>query len=143
MGAPQAGARVPGSLDRYSSPEDNAAFIPSQSRPTRGRLFATTHRRTVMVWTASDLRRVFQKNEIHESWETVYRRDRSQQLFNERLLARILGQLALPVGSSVLDAGCGTGEHTLRLAGFGFSCVGVDLSRPVLERAKERAQAAG
>jgi len=96
-----------------------------------------------MVRTASDLRDVFQKNAIHESWETVYRRDRSQQLFNERLLARILGQLALPIGSSVLDAGCGTGEHTLRLAGFGFRCVGVDLSRSVLEKAKERAQAEG
>ena len=44
-----------------------------------------------MVWTASDLRDVFQKKEIHESWETVYRRGRSQQLFNERMLARIRG----------------------------------------------------
>jgi SAM-dependent methyltransferase len=96
-----------------------------------------------LVSTTSDLRGVFQNNKIHESWEAVYRRGRSQQRFNERLLARILGQLALPVGSSVLDAGCGTGEHTLRLAGFGFQCVGVDLSRPVLQKAKERARFEG
>src|SRR5262249_22232862 len=118
-----------------SSPRDRARHASGFSAQRNGE--------RPLVSTGSELRDVFQNNEIHESWETVYRRDQSQQLFNERMLARILGQLALPVRSSVRDAGCGTGEHTLRLAGFGFTCVGVDLSRPVLEKAKERAQAEG
>lgn len=41
-------------------------------------------------------------------------------------------------GERVLDAGCGTGEHTAALAADGAEVVGVDLSAGMLERARER-----
>jgi ubiquinone/menaquinone biosynthesis C-methylase UbiE len=44
---------------------------------------------------------------------------------------------------SVLDVGCGTGATTLAIArrlGAGVQCVGLDISEPMLERAKNRAE---
>lgn len=44
---------------------------------------------------------------------------------------------------SVLDVGCGTGATTLAIArrlGAGVRCVGLDISEPMLERAKNRAE---
>ena len=42
-------------------------------------------------------------------------------------------------GSSVLDAGCGTGRVAIELAGRGFSVVGVDADAPMLAAAKSKA----
>jgi SAM-dependent methyltransferase len=43
-------------------------------------------------------------------------------------------------GDRVLDIGCGCGETSLRLAQRGAVVVGVDISKPMLGRAKERAE---
>ena len=65
------------------------------------------------------------------------RLDRALGPFGEAALDR----LGIAPGQSVLDVGCGTGETLLsivrRLGGQG-SVVGVDLSRPMLARARER-----
>ena len=53
---------------------------------------------------------------------------------------------AIQRGERVLDVGCGCGGTTLELAadvGGGGSVVAIDISRPMLERARARAQAAG
>jgi SAM-dependent methyltransferase len=44
---------------------------------------------------------------------------------------------------SVLDLGCGTGAHAVRLARRGYTVVGVDISSPMLELARQRATEAG
>jgi SAM-dependent methyltransferase len=44
---------------------------------------------------------------------------------------------------TVLDLGCGTGNHALRLAARGYAVTGVDLSRQMLTIAREKADAAG
>jgi SAM-dependent methyltransferase len=44
---------------------------------------------------------------------------------------------------TVLDLGCGTGNHALRLAARGYAVTGVDLSSEMLRRAREKADAAG
>jgi cyclopropane fatty-acyl-phospholipid synthase-like methyltransferase len=43
----------------------------------------------------------------------------------------------------VLDAGCGTGEHTLMCAGLGLDATGVDLAAKALATAEEKARQRG
>ncbi|HYU33680.1 MAG TPA: class I SAM-dependent methyltransferase [Thermoanaerobaculia bacterium] len=45
--------------------------------------------------------------------------------------------LATAPSRRVLDLGCGTGEHSRRLAAEGFEAVGVDASESMLEKARE------
>lgn len=45
----------------------------------------------------------------------------------------------VPVGSSVLDAGCGTGRVAIRLASRGYAVVGVDVDTSMLEVARTAA----
>lgn len=47
------------------------------------------------------------------------------------------------IGGRVLDAGCGTGEHTLLLAGRGYDVLGVDFAPHAVERAAELARSRG
>ena len=44
-----------------------------------------------------------------------------------------------PADATVLDAGCGTGEHALLLAGLGHPVVGIDLAAEAIERARAKA----
>ncbi len=48
-----------------------------------------------------------------------------------------------PPGAAILDAGCGTGEHALLLAGRGHPVVGVDLAAEAIARAAAKAEARG
>ena len=43
----------------------------------------------------------------------------------------------------VLDIGCGTGEHAIKMAQLGYEVTGIDLSQDMLNIAKEKAQKAG
>jgi SAM-dependent methyltransferase len=49
----------------------------------------------------------------------------------------------MPDGGRLLEIGCGTGPHSVRLAEQGWSVVGIDISRVSLEAAHHRAQAHG
>ncbi len=49
--------------------------------------------------------------------------------------------LALPVGARVLDVPCGQGRHAHLLAETGLDVTGLDYSKPLLARAKERGTA--
>ncbi len=44
---------------------------------------------------------------------------------------------------TVLDAGCGTGEHALMAAGLGFRAVGLDASQRAIEGARRKAEERG
>ncbi|RVU13243.1 class I SAM-dependent methyltransferase [Methylobacterium oryzihabitans] len=60
------------------------------------------------------------------------------------LTAAFLDGLDLPPGGRVLDVGCGCGETALIAAGrvgAGGDVLGVDISQPMLDRARERARA--
>lgn len=47
------------------------------------------------------------------------------------------------IGGHVLDAGCGSGEHTIALAGRGYEVLGVDSSASAIAQARRNAAARG
>ncbi|NLS95783.1 MAG: class I SAM-dependent methyltransferase [Planctomycetaceae bacterium] len=91
----------------------------------------------------STLHDAFQDERVHEVWESAYRGNRLLDRFNDVLMDRLLRYLDQPKGARILDAGCGIGDHTLRFARRGFHCTGVDISEPMLDRARERARVEG
>jgi cyclopropane fatty-acyl-phospholipid synthase-like methyltransferase len=52
----------------------------------------------------------------------------------------LLEELNLPLGSSILDIGCGTGRHAVELAKRGYQVTGVDLSFRMLAEAERAAR---
>jgi ubiquinone/menaquinone biosynthesis C-methylase UbiE len=62
-----------------------------------------------------------------------------------RLVKKVEGELLLDLikpnpGDLILDAGCGTGVFTLDLLHLGCTIIGIDLSMPMLARAKQKAR---
>lgn len=55
----------------------------------------------------------------------------------------VLLELAKEMGGPILDLACGTGRTTLPVAQAGFEVIGVDLSEPMLARARNKAHELG
>lgn len=80
---------------------------------------------------------------IHETWESAYRTDRNER-FYERVFDELVASMPPPrPGSELLDAGCGGGAHSLRLARRGFAVRAVDFSESVIGPARRRAREHG
>jgi 2-polyprenyl-3-methyl-5-hydroxy-6-metoxy-1,4-benzoquinol methylase len=52
-------------------------------------------------------------------------------------------EIGLDKSVPILDVGCGTGRHSVELAHRGYRVTGIDLSPSQIERAREKAKAAG
>lgn len=89
------------------------------------------------------LRETYADDKIHDQWASAYRRSPIQDRFNDAIASRIFQYLKLPHSALFLDAGCGSGEHTIRIARRGYSCIGVDISENVLCRAASKVAAEG
>jgi ubiquinone/menaquinone biosynthesis C-methylase UbiE len=90
-----------------------------------------------------DMRETYANGGIHEGWEAVYRSNTLQDEFDELIMDRVMKLLDPAPGALFLDAGCGSGSHTVRIARRGFRCVGADISSYVLKKAGEKVAAAG
>ena len=75
-------------------------------------------------------------------WAPVYDAPGNPLIELEQPAAREILR-AWPPGWRVLDAACGTGRHTLHLAGLGQAVAGVDQSREMLDAARSKAVADG
>jgi ubiquinone/menaquinone biosynthesis C-methylase UbiE len=87
------------------------------------------------------LTETYKQTHLHDEWTAIYRDNSLQQTFNSELLNRVLAHLQLGSEVLFLDAGCGRGDHAVRLVERGYHGVGIDISATVLHRAKERVAA--
>ena len=82
----------------------------------------------------------------YEELFTDYARTYDRELFTQGTLQEV-GFIEKEIRKNkrvrILDVGCGTGRHAIELARRGYDVTGLDLSPSQLERAKEKARAAG
>ncbi len=91
---------------------------------------------------SDDLAATLDRPGVHQGWESVFRSDANERSFEEAFDV-VVRELGLPAGTTILDAGCGAGAHTIRLARRGFHVRSVDFSSSVLESAAANVRAAG
>src|SRR5947207_3223649 len=89
------------------------------------------------------LRTTYEDFSIHDRWRAIYRNNPRLDELNDRIMDRMLHYAAPPVGALFLDAGCGTGDHSIRIARRGYECFSVDLSDTILRQAEKNIQQQG
>ncbi len=77
-----------------------------------------------------------------QSWATDYYEPMAVGHYDQAI-GRMLRLLAAPVGGTILDAGCGTGVHSIRVAQAGFRVQSVDISSAAIDDARPRVAHAG
>lgn len=85
---------------------------------------------------SQDLAGTLSKLLVHERWEADYRTPANEAFYN-RVFDDFLPYLKPKSSIPILDAGCGPGFHSVRLARRGFRVLGVDFSENVLQKAVE------
>ena len=85
---------------------------------------------------SDEVKKTLGKIDIHQQWESAYRTKLNER-FYEIVFDDLKQRLNEYSNGLFLDAGCGIGAHSIRLAQHGFSIVGIDFSEGVLSTAKE------
>jgi len=88
------------------------------------------------------LRKTLSDGEIHRKWVNTYRTEKNDR-FYEMAFDAIVREIHPPEGAMFLDAGCGSCQHSLRLAQRGFRVTAVDFSQSALALAKDNIRAKG
>lgn len=86
------------------------------------------------------VRKTLERPEIHARWIGDYYTDDSNPLY-EAVFDRICDRLAAREKTRFLDAGCGDGAHSVRLAKRGYPVLALDFSEHILRKARENAAA--
>lgn len=73
--------------------------------------------------------------ELYDAIQSGWNYDRDVQFLHEALMRHDID------GNRLLEVGCGTGEHTTRLAAAGFDVTAVDKHAGMLDRAREKCDA--
>lgn len=92
--------------------------------------------------TDTEAKDVLAKPQIHDLWIERYRTPENERFF-DLAFDVIAAEFRAHGERVVLDAGCGTANHTLRLARRGFRVEAIDFSDVVIREAQERISAAG
>lgn len=84
---------------------------------------------------SNDVEKTLQKPDIHQQWIGSYRIAENNE-FYEEVFDYITRVLDAPKNATFLDAGCGSGAHSLRLAKRGFHVLAIDFSESILKTAE-------
>lgn len=90
----------------------------------------------------ASMTQVFEAEATVEKWDTDYYTPISLK-FYDRAVSDMIAAMAVPAGAEVLDAGCGPGVHSIRVASQGYKVHAIDISETMLKHAMERVEAAG
>jgi 2-polyprenyl-3-methyl-5-hydroxy-6-metoxy-1,4-benzoquinol methylase len=85
---------------------------------------------------------ILEKPDIHVKWLDVYRTPDNNRYF-DKVFDSITRILNAPPDSTILDAGCGDCDDSIRLAKRGFSVQAVDFSESALQIAKMKVRSEG
>lgn len=88
------------------------------------------------------VRSTLQRPEVHAQWLRDFYSDESRALY-DAAFDHIASLLASRDKTPFLDAGCGDGTHTIRLARRGYPVVALDFSEHILDRARANLAANG
>ena len=95
---------------------------------------------TTLLDSANAKQSAYWNGEAGRRWSDF---QESQDRLLAGVTAELFGAAAPQPGEAVIDVGCGAGDTTLRAAGLTGKALGVDMSEPMLARARERAQEIG
>jgi len=85
---------------------------------------------------------VFELPATIATWDTGYYHPIALR-FYDLAVARMIDVMGVPPGATILDAGCGPGEHSIRVARLGRRVYAIDISEAMLEEARRRVESAG
>lgn len=87
-------------------------------------------------------KQTLEAGDVHDSWSKGYRTPENERFFEEAF-DDLIQRVGTKPGEEFLDAGCGSGTKTFRLASRGVRVTGVDFSEYALEQARSYAHTNG
>lgn len=84
----------------------------------------------------NDVKKFLAKQDIHKDWISSYRNEENEVFFNNAF-NRIIKFCSIRKSDKILDAGCGSANHAIRLAKKGYNITAIDFSESVLKIARE------
>jgi len=85
---------------------------------------------------------VFEREATVDQWNDDYYHPIAIALY-DRAVSDMLRWMEVEQGATVLDAGCGPGVHSVRVAAAGHRVCAIDISDTMLRRARQRVQETG
>ncbi|MEM9066266.1 MAG: class I SAM-dependent methyltransferase [Planctomycetota bacterium] len=85
---------------------------------------------------------VYELPQTIDAWDEHYYKPIALRHY-DRAVRIMLDAMRAKDGQLVLDAGCGTGVHSVRTAKYGCNVRSIDISNAMLDRAKQNAESAG
>jgi len=92
---------------------------------------------------SGDVKETLSGAEVHDGWEKGYRNAENEKFFTLAFeyIATVFGKPK--EGSLLLDAGCGSCSHSVRLAKYGFNVTAIDYSEYIIDVASQRVNERG